>query len=121
LARILPGHLPNGHIVPALLAGNTVVSNRASSRHSPARRWLLWEQAGLPPGVLNLVQGGRETGEALSALSDIDGLLFTGSAVDGLSAASPAGRAAGKILALEMGGNNPLIGKTLTISTPRCI
>ena len=38
----------------------------------------LWEQAGLPPGVLNLVQGGRETGQALSALSDIDGLLFTG-------------------------------------------
>lgn len=43
----------------------------------------LWEQAGLPPGVLNLVQGGRETGQALSALSDIDGLLFTGSAGTG--------------------------------------
>lgn len=58
-----PGHLPNGHIVPALLAGNTLIF-----KPSELTPWTgeavtkLWEQAGLPPGVLNLVQGGRETG-----------------------------------------------------------
>ncbi|MEJ1507170.1 aldehyde dehydrogenase family protein, partial [Escherichia coli] len=79
-----PGHLPNGHIVPALLAGNSVIFK--PSELTPLTGEVvvkLWEQAGLPPGVLNLVQGGRETGQALSALSDIDGLLFTGSAGTG--------------------------------------
>lgn len=69
----------------------------------------LWEQAGLPPGVLNLVQGGRETGQALSALSDIDGLLFTGSAGTGYQLHRQLAGQPEKILALEMGGNNPLI------------
>ena len=43
----------------------------------------LWQQAGLPKGVLNIVQGGRSTGEALAAAEQIDGLLFTGSANTG--------------------------------------
>lgn len=79
-----PGHLPNGHIVPALLAGNTVIFKPSELTPLTGEAVVkLWEQAGLPPGVLNLVQGGRETGQALSALSDIDGLLFTGSAGTG--------------------------------------
>jgi succinylglutamic semialdehyde dehydrogenase len=69
----------------------------------------LWEQAGLPPGVLNLVQGGRETGQALSALRDVDGLLFTGSAGTGYQLHRQLAGQPEKILALEMGGNNPLI------------
>ena len=69
----------------------------------------LWEQAGLPPGVLNLVQGGRETGQALSALEDLDGLLFTGSANTGYQLHKQLSGQPEKILALEMGGNNPLI------------
>lgn len=79
-----PGHLPNGHIVPALLAGNTVVFKPSELTPWTAEETIkLWQQAGIPDGVLNLVQGGRETGEALAAQPDIDGLLFTGSAHTG--------------------------------------
>ena len=69
----------------------------------------LWQQAGLPAGVLNLVQGGRETGEALSGQADIDGLLFTGSSTTGFHLHRQLAGQPQKILALEMGGNNPLI------------
>ncbi|CAI8699782.1 succinylglutamate-semialdehyde dehydrogenase [Kosakonia quasisacchari] len=105
-----PGHLPNGHIIPALLAGNTVIF-----KPSELTPWTgeavvkLWEQAGLPAGVLNLVQGGRETGQALSALPGLDGLLFTGSANTGYQLHRQLAGQPEKILALEMGGNNPLI------------
>lgn len=105
-----PGHLPNGHIVPALLAGNTVIFKPSElTPWSGEAVVKLWEQAGLPPGVLNLVQGGRETGQALSALSDLDGLLFTGSAGTGYQLHRQLAGQPEKILALEMGGNNPLI------------
>lgn len=105
-----PGHLPNGHIVPALLAGNTVIFKPSElTPWSGEAVVKLWEQAGLPPGVLNLVQGGRETGQALSALNDIDGLLFTGSAGTGYQLHKQLAGQPEKILALEMGGNNPLI------------
>ncbi len=105
-----PGHLPNGHIVPALLAGNTVIFKPSELTPLTGEAVVkLWEQAGLPPGVLNLVQGGRETGQALSALSDIDGLLFTGSAGTGYQLHRQLAGQPEKILGLEMGGNNPLI------------
>lgn len=105
-----PGHLPNGHIVPALLAGNTVVFK--PSEQTPLSGEVvmkLWQEAGLPPGVLNLVQGGRETGEALSGHPGIDGLLFTGSSHTGFHLHRQLAGQPQKILALEMGGNNPLI------------
>ncbi|HBU5902030.1 TPA: succinylglutamate-semialdehyde dehydrogenase [Klebsiella quasipneumoniae subsp. quasipneumoniae] len=105
-----PGHLPNGHIVPALLAGNTVVFKPSElTPHSGEAVVKLWEQAGLPAGVLNLLQGGRETGEALSGQADIDGLLFTGSSTTGFYLHRQLAGQPQKILALEMGGNNPLI------------
>nr|WP_318381941.1 succinylglutamate-semialdehyde dehydrogenase [uncultured Enterobacter sp.] len=105
-----PGHLPNGHIVPALLAGNTVIFKPSELTPWTGEAVMkLWAQAGLPAGVLNLVQGGRETGQALSALDDIDGLLFTGSANTGFQLHRQLGGQPEKILALEMGGNNPLI------------
>ncbi len=105
-----PGHLPNGHIIPALLAGNTLLF-----KPSELTPWIgeavvkLWQQAGLPAGVLNLLQGGRETGQALSALPGLDGLLFTGSANTGYQLHRQLAGQPEKILALEMGGNNPLI------------
>ncbi len=104
-----PGHLPNGHIVPALLAGNTVVFKPSEQTPWVAELTVaLWQRAGLPAGVLNLVQGGREVGEALAG-ADIDGLLFTGSSrVGRLLHSQLAGRPE-VLLALEMGGNNPLI------------
>jgi succinylglutamic semialdehyde dehydrogenase len=104
-----PGHLPNGHIVPALLAGNTVVFKPSEITPAVGAHMVaLWEQAGLPAGVLNLVQGGRETGEALVAC-DIDGLLFTGSAGAGAALKHATIDRPNLILALELGGNNPLI------------
>ena len=105
-----PGHLPNGHIVPALIAGNTIVfkpSELAPAVGEEAVR--IWESVGLPGGVLNLVQGALPTGQALAKHDDIDGLLFTGSATAGAYLHEQFGGQPGKVLALEMGGNNPLI------------
>ncbi|RMH86442.1 succinylglutamate-semialdehyde dehydrogenase [Pseudomonas sp. AOB-7] len=105
-----PGHLPNGHIVPALLAGNCVLFKPSELTPKVAELTVkCWAEAGLPAGVLNLLQGGRETGVALAGHPGIDGLFFTGSSRTGnLLHAQFAGRP-DKILALEMGGNNPLI------------
>lgn len=105
-----PGHLPNGHIVPALIAGNTIVFKPSELTPATAEHTVqLWEKAGLPKGVLNLLQGGRCTGEALSKSHEIDGLLFTGSASTGYHLHQEMASRPEKILALEMGGNNALI------------
>ncbi|MGJ7916517.1 succinylglutamate-semialdehyde dehydrogenase [Massilia sp. LXY-6] len=105
-----PGHLPNGHIVPALIAGNTLVFKPSEFAPRTAVRTVqLWEQAGLPKGVLNLANGGRETGIALGANQDVDGILFTGSSQTGVALHKQFGGMPGKMLALEMGGNNPLV------------
>ena len=107
-----PGHLPNGHIVPALLAGNTVVFKPSDLTPMVAEEMVkLWEKAGLPKGVLNLVQGEVETGKALASHAGIDGLFFTGSSRTGKILHEQFAGHPGKILALEMGGNNPLIVK----------
>jgi len=71
----------------------------------------LWEKAGLPAGVINLVQGEVETGKALASHKGIDGLFFTGSSRTGHILHEQFAGQPGKILALEMGGNNPLIVK----------
>ncbi len=105
-----PGHLPNGQIVPALLAGNTVVFKPSELTPATAEAVMkLWAQVQLAPGVLNMVQGGRETGQALAQHPGIDGLLFTGSAATGFALHRQFAGQPEKILALEMGGNNPLI------------
>ncbi len=107
-----PGHLPNGHIIPALIAGNTVVFKPSELTPKIAEEVLkIWLQAGLPNGVINLVQGEVETGKALANHQDIDGLFFTGSSTTGHLLHEQYGGQPGKILALEMGGNNPLIVK----------
>ncbi|NIC05739.1 succinylglutamate-semialdehyde dehydrogenase [Billgrantia bachuensis] len=107
-----PGHLPNGHMVPALLAGNTVVFKPSEQTPLSADLTLqCWHEAGLPAGVINLVQGAAPVGQALSSHPGIDGLLFTGSArVGGLLNRQFADQME-KILALELGGNNPLVIK----------
>lgn len=104
-----PGHLPNGHIVPALLAGNTIVFK--PSELAPAIANIMadaFAAAGVPEGVVNVVHGGRETGAALLA-SDVNGVLFTGSASTGTYIHKLFGGRPEVVLALEMGGNNPLI------------
>lgn len=105
-----PGHLPNGHIIPALLAGNTVIFK--SSEHTPltaAATLNIWEKAGIPKGVVNLLQGGRQTGKLLSEHIDLNGLFFTGSWPTGKILAAQFAATPDKILALELGGNNPLV------------
>lgn len=104
-----PVHLPNGHIVPALATGNTVVFK--PSELTPATGAFmaqLWREAGLPDGVLELVQGGAETGRALAAAEEIDGILFTGSYAVGRALGEAVLDQPHKILALEMGGKNAI-------------
>lgn len=104
-----PAHLPNGHIVPALLAGNTIVF-KPSEQTPMVGEFLvsLWQKAGLPKGVLNLVQGEASTGKTLAA-AQVDGVLFTGSYQTGQALHHQYGGNPETMLALEMGGNNPLI------------
>jgi succinylglutamic semialdehyde dehydrogenase len=104
-----PAHLPNGHIVPALIAGNAVVFK--PSEKTPATGEFLvncYREAGIPEGVIRLLIGGPSEGRALAS-ADIDGLLFTGSARAGSSLHKQFAEAPQKILALELGGNNPLV------------
>jgi succinylglutamic semialdehyde dehydrogenase len=105
-----PAHLPNGHIVPALIAGNTVVFK--PSEKTPATGALLvscFHEAGIPEGVVRLLIGGPDEGRALAGQPGIDGLLFTGSARAGMSLHKQFAETPQKILALELGGNNPLV------------
>ena len=104
-----PGHLPNGHIVPALLAGDTVVLK--PSEETPLVGQVMAEAfaaADLPAGVVNVVQGGRETGAALLD-AGIDALMFTGSGAAGAYFRKKFADDPHVILALELGGNNPLV------------
>jgi len=105
-----PGHLPNGHIVPALIAGNTVLFKPSELAPGVAQLTVeLWSQAGLPAGVINLLQGERETGVLLAGHPGIDGLFFTGSSATGNLLHRQFGGRPEIMLALEMGGNNPLL------------
>ena len=105
-----PAHLPNGHIVPALLAGNAVVFK--PSEKTPAVGELLvnlYREAGIPEGVIRLCQGGPDAGKALVTHADIDGVLFTGSARAGIAINRALAARPDRIVALEMGGNNPIV------------
>jgi succinylglutamic semialdehyde dehydrogenase len=105
-----PAHLPNGHIVPALLAGNAVVFK--PSEKTPATGAMLvdlYHEAGVPEDVVRLVIGGPDEGKALAAHDGIDGLLFTGSARTGIALNRQFASRPDKILALELGGNNPIV------------
>jgi succinylglutamic semialdehyde dehydrogenase len=105
-----PGHLPNGHIVPALIAGNTIVFKPSEYAPQTAMKTVqLWIEAGLPKGVLNLVNGGKSTGTALMENSELDGVLFTGSYPTGVMLHKKFAGQPEKMLALEMGGNNALV------------
>ncbi|WP_176595284.1 MULTISPECIES: succinylglutamate-semialdehyde dehydrogenase [Sphingobium] len=105
-----PAHLPNGHIVPALLAGNAVLFK--PSEKTPAVGEMLvrfYHEAGVPEDAVRLVLGGPDEGKALAAHPDVGGILFTGSAQTGIAINRQFAANPGKILALEMGGNNPIV------------
>lgn len=103
-----PGHMPNGQILPALLAGNTVVLK--PSEYAPATSQMIvdcWQKVDLPRGVLNMLQGGANVGKQLCIHEKVNGVLFTGSrsAGESIRMTTPVD----KMCALEMGGNSPLI------------
>lgn len=105
-----PGHLPNGHIMPALLTGNTVVFK--PSEKAPMVGQLMaecFEEAGFPAGVFNLLQGQGELGRRLCVHEGVDGVLFTGSYEVGTRIKQDTLQQHWKLLALEMGGKNPTI------------
>lgn len=111
-----PAHLPNGHIVPALIAGNAVLFK--PSEKTPAVGAKLVEcfhRAGLKSDVLQVVIGGPDEGKQLVAHPGVDGVLFTGSANAGIAINRKLAANPGKIVALEMGGNNPIV----VIDTPK--
>lgn len=106
----MPAHLPNGHILPALLAGNSVVFKPSEMTPAVGALYSLgMTAADLPAGVFNMLQGARETGELLAACSELDGIFFTGSSATGQALQRVSLEYPQRILALEMGGNNPLI------------
>jgi succinylglutamic semialdehyde dehydrogenase len=105
-----PAHLPNGQWVPSLLLGNTVVFK--PSERTPATGQLIgeiFEEAGFPAGVFNVVQGGAEVAGALVAHEGIDGVLFTGSFPVGRRILEANLDRPGRMIALEMGGSNAAI------------
>ncbi|MBF5089697.1 succinylglutamate-semialdehyde dehydrogenase [Novosphingobium sp. NBM11] len=106
----LPAHLPNAHIIPALIAGNAVVFK--PSEKAPATGELLvqcFHRAGIPANVVQLLIGGPDQGRALAEHDGVDGVLFTGSAHTGIAINRRLAGNPGKMLALEMGGNNPMV------------
>ncbi len=105
-----PANRPNSHIIPALLAGNSVVFK--PSEKTPAVGEMLvklYHEAGVPADAMRLVQGGPDIGKALAAHADVNGVLFTGSSQTGIAINRHYAAQPGKILALEMGGNNPIV------------
>jgi succinylglutamic semialdehyde dehydrogenase len=104
-----PVHLPNGHILPALACGNAVVFKPSEvAPHAAELYARCLQEAGVPLGVFNLVQGGPPAGAALAAHAGIDGVLFTGSWAVG-QAIEKANQGRARMLALEMGGKNAAV------------
>tara|TARA_A100001391_G_scaffold78331_1_gene50634 strand:+ start:97566 stop:98984 length:1419 start_codon:yes stop_codon:yes gene_type:complete len=105
-----PAHLPNGHIIPALIAGNAVILKPSEKTPAVGEKLLsFFVRAGVPEAVVQLLIGGPDEGKDLVAHPDVDGVLFTGSAQVGIAINRKLATEPGKIVALEMGGNNPLV------------
>ena len=113
VGQVIPWNFPllilAWKIAPALAMGNTVVLKPAPA--TPLTALLFAEVAagaGLPPGVLNIVTGGDDTGKALVAHPGIDKVAFTGSTAAG-RAIRQATAGSGKALTLELGGKSPYV------------
>ncbi len=111
--QIIPWNFPllmlAWKIAPALAAGNTVVLKPAEFTPLTSLAFAeLCMEAGLPPGVVNVVTGAGETGAALVAHEDVDKIAFTGSTEVGKQI-RVATAGSGKKLSLELGGKSPFI------------
>jgi acyl-CoA reductase-like NAD-dependent aldehyde dehydrogenase len=111
--RIIPFNHPIGfaasRIAPAIIVGNTLVIK--PSEQSPLSSSILGELCAeiLPPGVVNIVTGGRDTGEALVRDPRVKRIAFIGSVPAGMAIQKAAGETAVKHVSLELGGKNPLV------------
>ncbi len=104
-----PVAVPSWKMLPALVAGNTVVWKPSEDTPAVSAAFVrVFEEAGLPPGVLNLVLGAGEAGAALASHPDVRIVSFTGSTQTGLKVYVSAA-ALGKKVTLEMGGKNAII------------
>jgi len=101
-----PMAIPSWKIIPALVCGNTVVFKPATLTPLSAINFVaVLEEAGVPPGVVNLVTGGADVGTALSTHPDVSVVSFTGSTAVGRLVNQSAASAFKKVH-LEMGGKN---------------
>ena len=105
-----PMAIPTWKMFPALICGNTVVLKPAEDTpYTAVKLFEILQRAGVPPGVVNLVQGrGEEVGVALVRHPDVHLVSFTGSAVVGREVAAACGQSL-KRVALELGGKNAQI------------
>jgi succinylglutamic semialdehyde dehydrogenase len=106
----LPLHLPGAHIVPSLIAGNTVLF-KPSEKAPAVGEWIAkcWQEAGLPDGCLELLQGSVEVAKQVVDQRGLAGVFFTGSHRGGVALHRQLAGRPDCLLALEMGGNNPLV------------
>ena len=103
-----PIHMANGHIIPALISGNTVIFKPSEKGAMTAERIIdLWDKARLPKGVINLIQGNGNVGMMLVSHKKVNGVFFTGSYDAGEKIRKACGSE--KMCALEMGGNSQLV------------
>ena len=115
VAAVVPWNFPTFNVVlkvaPALAAGNSVVLKPSEmSSRSALRLAQLALQAGVPPGVLNVVPGlGSTVGQALGLHPDVDMLTFTGSTEVGKRMLQYAGQSNMKVIVAECGGKSPQI------------
>ncbi len=111
-----PAHLPNGHMIPALIAGNVVLFKPSEKTPAVGEALLdCWKRSGAPDDTMQVIIGGPDEGKAMVAHPGVDGVLFTGSAQAGIAINRKLAANPGKIVALEMGGNNPIV----VIDTPK--
>ncbi|TWU24369.1 N-succinylglutamate 5-semialdehyde dehydrogenase [Novipirellula galeiformis] len=105
-----PLHLPGGQIVPALLAGNTIVF-KPSDQATAVGAWMVdaWRHAGMPDGVLQMIQGGIETATTAIDSPLLDAVFLTGSRAAGRAIHRQLSGRPEVLLALELGGNNPIV------------
>lgn len=107
---VMPLLIPHSHAIPALLFGNTIIFK--SSKHAPLTGQLLAEafhDAGLPPGVVNVVHGDSELSRRLVSHSDVDTVFFTGSSEAGSKIAKQIGADYWKLSVLDLGGKNTMV------------
>lgn len=103
-----PMHMTNGQIMAGLIAGNTIVLKPSDKAPLCATKIMeCWQKAGLPDGVINMVQGNGKTVASLIQNKDVNGVFFTGSyrvgqIISGLCSIN-------QLFALEMGGDSPVV------------